>query len=129
VRLLSFRTLRVTGLMLMLGLAGLTVAYAATGTFPLTPTHQSAARAFGVRAAGSLAISNSLEGQAILTASGMAPGESRVGQVTITNSGNLAGDFTLLDSALSDIPAPAAFSTVAQLLIQDITNVSLPVTI
>ncbi len=128
-RLLSFRTLRMTALALILCLAGLTVAYAATGNFPLTPAHKSAARAFSARAAGLLAITNSLDGQALLTATAMAPGESRVGQVTITNSGNIPGDFTLSDSALTDSPAPTPFSSVAQLLIQDISTPALPVTI
>ncbi len=119
-----------TGLTLMLGLAGLTVAFAATGNFPLTPVHKSsAARAFGVRAGGSLSIVNSLEGQAILNASGMQPGESRAGSVSITNSGNIDGYFTLLDSAISDTGSTIPFSTVAQLLIQDTTNPALPLTI
>lgn len=128
-RLVNFRTLRIAGLVVMLALAGLTAAYAATGHFPLTPIHESAARAAGLRAAGSLSITNSLEGQALLNASAMAPGESRVGQVTIANSGNIAGDFTLLDSALSDSGSPVPFSSVAQLLVQDITNPVIPVTI
>jgi spore coat-associated protein N len=130
VRVFSFRTLRVTGLVMMLALAGLTAAFAATGHFPLTAARNvSNARALGLRAAGSLTIDNSLDGQALLNASAMSPGESRVGQVTIANSGNIPGDFTLLDSALSDSGSVVPFSTVAQLLVQDVTNPGLPVTI
>ncbi len=126
----ALRILRVTGLIAMLGLAGLTVAFAATGNFPLTPTHNSsAARAFGLRAAGALSITNSLDGQAILNASAMRPGESRVGQVTITNSGNIPGDFTLVASGVTDTGTPTPFSSVAQLLVQDVSNPALPVTI
>jgi spore coat-associated protein N len=129
VRLLSLRSLRIGGLVVVLLLAGLTVAYAATGSFPLTTTHNSAARAFSADAVGSLTIENSLEGQAILHATAMAPGQSRTGQVTITNSGNIAADFTLADSAVTNSPGPTAFSTVAQLVIQDISDPAVPITI
>jgi hypothetical protein len=126
----ALRIVRITGLIVMLGLAGLTMAFAATGTFPLTPTHNSsAAKAFGLRAAGVLAITNSRDNQAILTATAMRPGEARIGQVTITNSGNIPGDFTLQQSAVTDNGSPTPFSTVAQLLIQDITDPSAPVTL
>jgi len=129
-RVPALRIARITGFIVMLGLAGLTMAFAATGTFPLTPTHNSsAARAFGLRAAGVLAITNSHDGQAILTATAMRPGEARIGQVTITNSGNIPGDFTLQQSSVTDTPAPTPFSIVAQLVVQDISNPSAPVTI
>jgi spore coat-associated protein N len=129
-RIPTLRVARITGLLVLLGLAGLTVAFAATGTFPLTPTHNStAARAFGLRAGGSLSITNSLSGQAILTAAGMRPGEARIGQVTITNSGNIAGDFTLTQTGVTDTGSATPFSTVAQLVIQDITDPSAPLTI
>jgi hypothetical protein len=81
--------------------------------------------------AGTLSMSNSRDGAAILTAAGMAPGVSRVGDVTIANTGDLAGTFSLSKSNLGDTPGPAggALSAALDLLVQDVTNAGVPVTV
>lgn len=56
--------------------------------------------------AGNLAQSNSKEGAAVLTATKMLPGETTSGTVTITNSGDVAGTFTLSKTSLSDTAGP-----------------------
>src|SRR5215211_7675637 len=45
-------------------------------------------------AAGTLSILNSKEGLAVLTASGMKPGDSATGTVDVQNTGSLCGDFS-----------------------------------
>jgi spore coat-associated protein N len=53
-----------------------------------------------------LGISNSKNGVAILTATGMLPGTTRSGTVTLTNSGSVDADFTLDKARLVDTPGP-----------------------
>ncbi|MGH2712532.1 MAG: hypothetical protein ACRDM7_01350, partial [Thermoleophilaceae bacterium] len=81
--------------------------------------------------AGTLAMSNSRDGAAVLTAAGMAPGDSRVGDVTITNTGDLTGTFSLSKSNLGDAPGPAGgtLSNALDLLAQDVTNAGAPATV
>ena len=55
---------------------------------------------------GVLSHLNSRSGGAILTATGMRPGQSRQGTVRITNSGTLAGDFSLAATDIIDTPGP-----------------------
>ena len=62
---------------------------------------------------------NSKDGQAILTAEKLLPGESATGTVSITNVGDADGDFTLTASNLVDTPADPAFSSVLTLVITD----------
>lgn len=56
--------------------------------------------------AGTLSQSNSSEGAAILTAADMVPGDTKPGQVTITNTGDVSGRFSLSASNLTDTPGP-----------------------
>jgi hypothetical protein len=58
-------------------------------------------------------------GAALLVASGLAPGGSRSGEVTVTNVGDAAGAFVLSASDLVDTAAP--LSTVLDLAIEDVT--------
>ena len=51
---------------------------------------------------GSLSHTNSRNGSAILTASGMKPGGTATGSVTITNTGSLPGTFSLSKSNLTN---------------------------
>lgn len=51
---------------------------------------------------GSLSHTNSKNNAAILTASGMKPGGTATGSVTITNTGSLAGTFSLAKSDLTN---------------------------
>ena len=53
-------------------------------------------------AAGTLTISNSKEGAAVLSASGLKPGNSATGTVDIENTGDLSGVFTLSRTAPVD---------------------------
>ena len=53
-------------------------------------------------AAGTLTISNSKEGAAVLSASGLKPGNSATGTVDIQNTGDLSGAFTLSRTAPVD---------------------------
>lgn len=53
-------------------------------------------------AAGTLSILNSKEGVAVLTASGMEPGDSATGTVDVENSGSLSGLFALAKSDVVD---------------------------
>jgi hypothetical protein len=53
-------------------------------------------------AAGTLTISNSKEGAAVLSASGLKPGNSATGTVDIENTGDLSGIFTLSRTAPVD---------------------------
>jgi hypothetical protein len=80
---------------------------------------------------GTLSMSNSRDGAAIVTAAGMAPGHSRAGDVTISNTGDLTGSFALSMANLGDTPGPAggALSTALDLLIQDVTNAAAPTTV
>jgi uncharacterized membrane protein YgcG len=80
---------------------------------------------------GTLSMSNSKDGAAIVTAAGLAPGDSRVGDVTISNTGDLTGTFSLSKSNLVDTPGPAggALSGALDLLVQDVTNPGAPATV
>jgi hypothetical protein len=66
---------------------------------------------------GIMQIDNDKEGQAILLAENMLPGDSADGQVSITNVGDADGDFTLSASGLTDTPADPAFSDVLTLVV------------
>ena len=69
--------------------------------------------------------SNSKNGAAIVTGSNMKPGDVKTGDVTITNTGTLAGVFKLNESAVS-----STFTTGKLLLkIEDITNSASPTTV
>jgi spore coat-associated protein N len=54
--------------------------------------------------AGSLKMSNSNSGAAILSATNMRPGDTTSGTVVIKNTGTLSGAFSLSRSALTDTP-------------------------
>jgi spore coat-associated protein N len=73
---------------------------------------------------GTLSMSNSRQGSAILTATGMAPGGKANGTVQIGNSGDLPGDFTLASSNLSDAPGPLGGQLSSKLLlsVRDVTG-------
>jgi spore coat-associated protein N len=55
---------------------------------------------------GTLSLSNSLNGAAVLSAQNLKPGDSRSGQVIFTNTGTLDGAFSLTQSNLADTPGP-----------------------
>jgi|Tabmets5t2r1_1033131.scaffolds.fasta_scaffold10516_3 spore coat-associated protein N len=80
---------------------------------------------------GTLSMSNSKDGGAIVTAGGMAPGDTLAGDVRISNTGDLAGAYSLSQSNLADSPGPAggALSSALDVLVQDVTNLAAPATV
>ena len=65
--------------------------------------------------AGTLTHSNSKQGAAILTAQNMIPGDIKTGTVTITNTGDVAGTFTLSQSNITRTPGPNGGDLAARL--------------
>jgi spore coat-associated protein N len=68
-------------------------------------------------AAGTLQMTNSKSGAAIVTMSNIRPGDSQAGTLTITNSGSLSADMYLSESNVSG----AAFASDLQLKVDDTT--------
>ncbi len=106
--------------------ASTAAALAMTGALPgRAPRAATAQTAF---AAGVFAQSNSRDGAAILGASAMRPGEAVSGEVTITNSGDLAGAFRLSRSDLGEQPGAGGGLLSARLSLQvlDVTDPTAP---
>jgi hypothetical protein len=74
------------------------------------------ARAAVGQAAGPL-IGSPLAGEAILEATGLAPGHVRVGEITVTNVGDVAGAFALGSTGLVDTPLGRKLD----LVVEDVT--------
>ena len=121
------RLLRTLAVVLFATLATIGVALAATPS----PRARRAATAQNTIAGGVLAQTNSRDGSAILTAARMRPGDRAQGTVTITNSGDLEGAFTLATAALADAPGPngGRLSGRLQLDVSDITQPGAPVAV
>lgn len=68
---------------------------------------------------GTLSMVNSKENTAVLTASGMAPGDSASGTVDIENSGSVEGTFSLSRSDLVDSDAINPMSAKIDLVVRD----------
>src|SRR4051794_8580943 len=102
-------------------LVAIGVAVFTTATFT-----SSSASAGNMVAAGSVEIDNSHDGTAIFTASGLVPGDSTNGTVTISNTGSSSGNFSMTSQHILDTPATPAFSAKLDLLVQDVTNASSP---
>jgi hypothetical protein len=83
-----------------------------------------AARAAVGEATGPL-IGSSLAGAAILQATGMAPGHVRVGEITMTNVGDVSGAFALGSSGLVDTPLGRKLD----LMVQDVTAANATTTV
>src|SRR5262245_25439456 len=82
-------------LAMVLAAVGLTVASGADFT-------AQSANPSNTFSAGTLSMSNSNDGAAILTASGMRPGDTSTGTVDIANTGSLSGAFTLTRGTPTD---------------------------
>jgi spore coat-associated protein N len=80
---------------------------------------------------GNLAQSNSKEGAAVLSAPKMVPGETSSGTVTITNTGDVAGTFTLSRSSLSETAGPngGKLSSVLELKVEELPSKGSPKTV
>jgi spore coat-associated protein N len=69
--------------------------------------------------AGTLTMSNSKDGAAILTAGNMKPGDVATGTVDIENTGSMAGTFSLSRSALNDSDNANPMSQRLNLVVKD----------
>jgi hypothetical protein len=77
---------------------------------------------------GTLTISNSREGLAILSLAGMRPGDTVSDTVTIGNSGDVSGAFSLSQSNIADVAGPngGTLSGHLDLSVSDVTNAAAP---
>jgi spore coat-associated protein N len=71
--------------------------------------------------AGNLSHTNNVNG-AILTASLMRPGDTKTGEVTITNTGDIGGNFWLKQSSVVPGGGDPAFAAYLELTIRDLTT-------
>ena len=80
---------------------------------------------------GSLTLSNDKEGSAVLSLSGMRPGDSVMDTVTLGNTGTLDGDLSLATSNLVDTPGSGGgtLSGELDLRIRDVTVPASPVVV
>jgi hypothetical protein len=80
-------------------------------------------------AQGPVSLSSSKNGVALLQGTGIKPGDSVTGLVTLTNKGNRAGKLSLMLSGLRDTPGfyGGRLSSVLQLRIDDLSTGSAPV--
>ena len=103
------------------------LALAAGATLCLALTLHSPATRPGVElrlANGTLSISNSLGGAAILSAQDIRPGSASTGSVTIANTGTAWGDFALSTVDVTDVPGRGGGLLSAALVatVRDMTN-------
>ena len=84
-----------------------------------------------VAADGDLDLQSSKDGVPILSASGLGPGDTASGQVTVTNAGTGSGQFSLKRENLSDSPGVggSALSERLQLVVNDLTAPGSPTTV
>jgi ABC-type molybdate transport system substrate-binding protein len=115
------KVLRASPRRLLAALATILVAVGVTVASGASFSAQSA-NASNTFTAGSMSMSNSKAPGAILSASGMKPGDASTnatGTVVIKNTGTLKGDFSLSRSSLTDTPVSPAISTQINLSITD----------
>jgi spore coat-associated protein N len=73
--------------------------------------------------AGTLSHTNSKNGQVVLSADGLCPGQtSTTGSLTITGSGNLSGTYTISKANVVDTPASPGLSNALNIIIEDTTG-------
>jgi len=92
---------------------------------------QPVADAVVVSADGDLDLRNSSDGQPVLSAAGLGPGDTAAGQVTVSNAGMGSGQFSVKRQALSDSPGAGggALSERLQLVVRDVTVSTSPTTV
>jgi hypothetical protein len=71
---------------------------------------------------GTLGHINNRDGQVLITATGMKPGSSVAGTMTLTGTGDLAGDYTLSGVNLVDTPVSPPLSETLCMTIEDTTT-------
>src|SRR5215217_460070 len=113
------RTQPLSRLLTLAAIVAVVAACASTGL--AGPEHPHAVL---TQASGDLTIANSLGGQAIFQASGLAPGRSVTGTVLLSNNGALAGDLNLAQLDVQDTPGAngGRLSDVLNLDIADVTG-------
>jgi spore coat-associated protein N len=105
---------RTLGGLALVALAG-SVAVGSGANFTATSANPS-----NTFAAGSLYIANSKDGLAVLTASGMKPGDpAATGIVDVENTGTVDGTFTLSAGAVADSDAAHPLTGVLELVVTD----------
>lgn len=72
--------------------------------------------------AGTLSHANDRNNLVMLTASGLAPGDSTVGTMTLTGTGDVPGTYTLTASSLVNVPSTPALSDALDLTVEDVTG-------
>src|SRR4051794_41808507 len=85
----------------------MTAAWAATGDVSLVPGARTAEPLAVAAAATGPLVANDHDGVAILTAPAMEPGATAAGELTISNAGDAAGQFSLAAGAPADAGGPA----------------------
>ena len=95
-------------------IAAVAVAVGSSASFTATSANPS-----NTFAAGTLSILNSKEGLAVLTASGMKPGDSATGTVDVQNTGSLSGAFSLSRSNIVDSDGANPLSAKLNLVVKD----------
>lgn len=104
-------------LVAVLALVSLATALAVSGASFTARTSNSVSLA-----AGAVTAVNSPSGTAIVSASGMRPGQTRQGDLALTNTGDLPAGYVLASSGLSDSPASPALSATLDLTVSDVTG-------
>ncbi len=71
---------------------------------------------------GSVSLVNSKDGAAVITATGLVPGSSSSGVVTLTAHGDYTIDVILANASISDQPVSPALSQALTLNVEDVTG-------
>ena len=115
-------SLTLTRLLTLAAIFAVVAVCAGSGLARPAPPH-----AILVDASGDLQVTNSLDGQAVFQANGLAPGGSVTGTVQLSNTGALAGDLGLAQLEVQDQPGAngGRLSDAIHLDISDVTGGSL----
>src|SRR4051812_44653640 len=82
---------------------------------------RSAPAELALSTSGAVEVGNSREGQAILVARGLTPGQSAEGTVTISNAGDAPGSTRLAPTDLVDVPGPGG-ELLSQRMVLEVTD-------
>ena len=115
--------------LMTLGALGLLVAAGSVAVYSGASFNYKTANPSNIFTAGILSHSNTKTGAAIVTATAMEPGQNQFGTVTIKNTGNVAGTFTVAKSAVVDVAGTngGLLSTVLTIVVSDVTVPATPV--
>jgi hypothetical protein len=104
-------------LLVVLALASVAMALAVSGASFTARTSNTVSVA-----AGAVTAVNSPSGTAIVSAGSMRPGQTRQGDLALTNSGDLPASYVLVSSGLTDSPSTPALSATLDLTVSDVTG-------